>query len=371
MSTCACPPPPGDYSDRLLLMAPPPVARFGRVAFWLMLVLLLGSPLLRTLWPSAKRLQFTCDVFLLMALLISVPALTHALVNNQKLRVFLESVMFMAVILAFSFWIGGRSALGLWLVAVAMLVLVIEIGSNILEYAMEETSERAMRILSPSVSDALDDIREMFDRGRLLYVSVPLGLLSGMALALARGRTGIAGLQYCYLITIGLASLFLAYLIVHAFARMCSSMFSRPAATKTPGQADADFAAAMVATAVRKFYLYETLHDVVLFGILIAFELSLRGISLMNHWKMGSVAMAVAIYALNQLPFSIGQSAMHRDILRGYDEVPRAELQKKLSESAPLSPTSAFIAAQVASGTVGAFLYALMESVFKEKMKMP
>lgn len=96
--------------------------------------------------------------------------------------------------------------------------------------------------------------------------------------------------------------------------------------------------------------------------------LSLLGISV-HSWLTVLLAAAVGVYLLNQVPYTIGQTSMHRAVVRGYSETKRAELLKKLGESAPVSPAPSFIAAQVASGTTGAFLYELLDHVLKEKLK--
>lgn len=54
--------------------------------------------------------------------------------------------------------------------------------------------------------------------------------------------------------------------------------------------------------------------------------------------------------------------------LRGYSEGKRAELIKKLSESAPVWPSSKFIAAQFSGGTVGALVYGLLNELLKSQL---
>ena len=113
----------------------------------------------------------------------------------------------------------------------------------------------------------------------------------------------------------------------------------------------------------------EALRDVVLFGLLLALGLGLLGISILDHWLTALLVAAATVYLLNQLPYSIGQYSMHQAVVRGYSETKRAMLLKKLADSAPVSPAPSFFAAQIGTGTVGAFLFELLGHVLKEKLK--
>jgi hypothetical protein len=321
--------------------------------------------------PTGLRFRFATDVFLLAGLLTCVPIFSHKMAEfrGRPFLVFVESLMFIVVIACWAFWTGGPKIFGYWLTAVAAFVLILEIGSNLLQFLKAETSARVEQCdwnVSTEITANIDSLSRV---GRLAYISVPLGLVFGACIALLRGHPDSSGLRYCYWTMIVLASLYLCYAIVNSFIQMCRPMFSRAGSPNDPLQDTRDFEAAMVITALRNVYLYETLHDVVLFGLLLAFGVSLLGISILHNWLISLLVAAAAVYLLNQLPYTIGQSTMHQAVVRGYSETKRAELLKKLGESAPVNPAPGFIAAQIGSGTVGALLFELLDHLLKEKLK--
>lgn len=144
-----------------------------------------------------------------------------------------------------------------WLPVLAAFILGLEIGSNLLQSLKEETAERVEKCPWQVSREITVDIDSLSRMGRLAYVSVPLGLTCGAIIALVRGRSDVTGFRYCYWTVILLASIYLAYTIVHTFIRMCRPMFSRTAPPTETGQDIRDFEAAMVITALRNVYLYE------------------------------------------------------------------------------------------------------------------
>jgi len=355
-------------------MAEPPSVPPGAVrglVLYSTAVLLVLSVALRLAHPAGVQSRFASNALLLAGLLACVPIFSRKIADSRgrPLLVFVESFMFIAVIAFWALWVGGLGVFGYWLAVLAAFILVLEIGSNLLQTFKEDAVERFEKCPWEVSREIAVDIDNMSHLGRWAYVSVPLGLILGTVIALFRRHPDASGFRYCYGMAIVLASIYLACTIVHIFIQMCRPMFSRSAPPTDAGQDIRDFEAAMVITALRGVYLYEALHDVVLFGLLIVIGLSLLGVSLLHNWFTAVLVAAAAVYVLNQLPYTIGQMSMHRAVVRGYSETQRVELLKKLGESAPVGPAQSFIAAQLGSGTVGALLYALLEHVLAEKLK--
>jgi hypothetical protein len=409
------PPPPPMASPPPLAAPPPPMASPPPLAapppivlrrWWLYALLLVGvlasASLLLFWWRSSAGLLLASQMTLLTVTVCFTPTIAHHLTKRRGrvARVILETLLFAALLFGFGFWLLGNAALGVWIVYATVLILLLEIGSHFVEYHKFITLKRlAKSVLFRNMQGDTEAFEKMFRSELILYISVPIGLVVGTAIGLVRNQTPEAVLALCLQIVLLLASLVLLFFLVYAFARMKDPLFrttqvSSPRITdewmkerkgfiskigkvlrflvpppkpETRDQEQKDLDLACMVADLRKVYLYDAVHNVILLVAFAAVVIRLWGIQIDVKWLIASLVGLSLLF--NQLPYILGQSALHERVLERYEGAKRAEMKEKLKKYSPLFPTSDFLAALFTTGTAGGVLYFLLDNFIKEALK--
>ena len=115
-------------------------------------------------------------------------------------------------------------------------------------------------------------------------------------------------------------------------------------------QEQKDLDLACIVADLRKVYLYDAVHNVILLVAFAAIVAGLWGISIDIKRLVASLVGLSLLF--NQLPYVLGQSAFHEKVLERYEGVKRAEMAEKLKKYAPLFPKSDFLATLFMTGTI-------------------
>ena len=318
--------------------------------------------------------------------------------ENRAARTVAESALFVSLFVAFSYWVFGSRGLGSWIGYAAALTLILEIGSRLVERYVQATLNRIIR--NVSYRDLMTDARsvEKMFRGELvLYLPVPAGLVIGTVVALLENWGPSAALRFSIELVLALASLVLLFFLITAFARMTDALFREDAVSSVSlaegpvrsgalgslgkifrffvpspqvdqdGQEQKDLSLAYMISDLRKAYLYDSAHNVILLVSFAFIMAAMSKISIGIQWVV--LALVGLGFIFGQLPYIIGQSLLHEKILDRYEGVKRAEVAEQLRKNAPLFPTVYFLAALFTTGTAGGLLYFLMDQFLRNALK--
>ncbi|MDQ3907681.1 MAG: hypothetical protein M3268_04985 [Acidobacteriota bacterium] len=370
-----------------------PVAARGRIVVVSALALLL---VVAGLWLAGHfligvraQLLLIVQVTLLAAALTLAPTISYRLTRGRGrvLRVAFESALFVGALALFYFWVWGKRP-GAALIAYAVgLVLLIEIGSHLIEWNKGDNIRRLSRSdLFRNLRLDVESLEAMFRREQWLYAAVPLGLVAGAAVGALRAWEPRETVLFCLQLSLWLASLVLLYFLAVAFARLADPLYSpappeaRPAPPAPPkkqkrrgrGRVQARGAGgsneererasldlACMISDLRKIYFYDAMHNVVLLVVFAAVALRSRDVEIDERLLTG--VLVALTFLLTHLPYVIGQSKLYEKILEPYDGLKRAEIGATLKEHAPMFPKWEALAILVTSSPAGMIVYFFFE----------
>jgi len=322
-----------------------------------------------------------------------IPTLVHQfkVFSGRVVHIAVESILYLIVFLCFSLWLFGSSAFGIWIVYALVLLLLLEVGSNILEWQKDTTLKR----LSSNIplKNYAEEIEKLSGNEVVFYLSVPLGLLAGMIVGLVRHQPSSVIILFCFQLVLLLASFVLSYFLIYDFKRMCDPMFKTgqvsspqivlkknkgflakilevivpPTKPEEVDQEQEDLDLACDLSNLRKVYKYDSLHNVVLLVAFAATLVQLWGKLIDLKWVI--ISLLIMTFVLSELPYAIGQNALHLKVLDRYTGVKHAELTKKLKENAPVFPPLNFIVALTTTGTAGGILYTFFNQFVQDVLK--
>jgi hypothetical protein len=353
-------------------------------------------------WRSGAGVLLFSQMALLTITVCVTPTVAHHLTkrSGRVARVILETLLFASLLLGFGTWLLGNVAFGGWIIYAFVLILLLEVGSHFVEHYKVISLNRLVRSVSfKNIRDDTETFEKMFRSELALYISVPIGLIVGTAIGLDRNLTLEAILALCLQIVLLLASLVLLFFLVYAFARMKDPLFRTtqvsspnisdewmkesesffrkigkvlsflvpPSKPESQDQVQKDLDMAYMVANLRKVYLYDAVHNVVLLVAFAAVVIGLWGIPIDAKWLLASLVGLSLLF--NQLPYVLGQSALHEKILDRYEGTKRADISEKLKKYSPLFPSSDFLAALFTTGTAGGVLYFLLDNFVKAALK--
>lgn len=373
---------------------------FLLIGFGLWIFITLSSPLAG--WVNTTRFLFAGQMILLTIAVCLTPTIAH-LVTQQRgrvARVIVETLLFVALLLGFGWWMFGFGAFGFWIAYAVVLILLLEVGSHLIEQYKIAILKRLSRNVSlKGLQNNAKAIERMFHRELILYISVPLGLIAGTTVGLVRGHTAQTVIVFCLQLVLLLASLVLFYFLVYAFVRMSDPLYkisqvSSPqivdeqmsahlgffsklsrilrflvpsAKPETENQVQKDLDLAYMVSSLRKVYLYDAMHNVILLVAFMAVVVSLWGVAIDPKWLIGSLIGLALVF--NQLPYVVGQSRLHEKVLEQYEGVEHGEVAAQLKKYSPLFPTFDHLTALFATGTAGGLVYFLLDQFVKNTLK--
>jgi hypothetical protein len=376
-------PPPGLSRTKLLpaaLLAATPLVFAGA---W---VAARQSPLWR------GKLLFAGQMALLTAALCLTPTLSYHLTKRwgRAARVVLETALFAAVFALFYVWLWGGEGLGERIRYAILLTLLIEAGGHLVEWDMAKTLARLSKSdLFVNLRPDAETLERMFRRELAIYVPVPFGLVVGTAWGLARGLSSQETVSLSLRVVLWLTSLAILYFLAVGFARMSDALFKgvelppgqaapkaqrrkggkrfRLSASAKAGDGRRVLDMACMVADLRKVYLFDSAHNVVLLVAFAAVALKLQGVGVDEKTLL--LLLLFLSFGFNHLPYIIGQSRLHDKVLEPYQGVERAEINAKLKEHAPFFPRWEFLAVLLTSSPAGGVVYFLLEHSVHDVLK--
>jgi hypothetical protein len=339
---------------------------------------------------------FLAKMTLLTGVVCVVPSFAFQVTKHRgrAVRVVLEATLFVATIILFGIWLIGTSDVGRWIPYAIGLVLVLEVGSHLLDRNRLATLER---LRSTNQLKSLESEAKVFDRmfrnEVALYVPVPISLVIGTVLGLMREWRPEATLVFSVTLTLIFGSAVLLYFLLVTSLRMSTallkisdiptssatdevregriqkivrSLFFFLSAPQSERQADRkkrELDAAYTVADLRRMYLYDAVHNVILLVAFAGVALKLLGVGISAAWFLG--LLIPLSLGLNQLPYMIGQKRLHNAILARYTGIEGAKMAAELKKYSPLFPKPDFLAAFFMTGTGGGVVFLLLEESVK------
>jgi hypothetical protein len=318
------------------------------------------------LFRGRHGLLISLQMILLSTVLCLVPTLTHRFIKLRALRVLLESSLFIALFCAFGLWVFASSPLGAWVYYVSCLVVLLEVGGNLVERYKSVTLGRLThRQAFDKLREVEHSIEAMFGRYLVFYASVPAGLIVGTIIGLVRGSTSGSTVIFSVILVLIIATVTLLCFLPYNLVRVCAPYLMR---TKVPFPKSASKSVvldvSLFAKDLRKIYLYNGAHDSVLLVTFCALIGTHWGFVISLKWLI--VAMIGTMLLLNQVPYVIGQFFLHEKVLERFEGMERAKMAEDLKKYAPLFPTLDFVTAIFGTGTAGGLLLYLFDGLLKK-----
>ncbi len=345
---------------------PPRVAR-GLVLVLIPAALLIGISVLIFQWVGGNGLLFVAQMLLLAVVICLVPTLASFLAKPEKrvVLVTIESSLFSSIVIGFGLWLFGGSAVGSWIAYTVVLIVLIEVGSYIVEWHKDTILNRlSLGSSFKSIRGDADNIEKMFRYEVILYLSVPLSLLIGTSIGFIQHEMVLSTILLCFQILLFLASLVLLCFLVLGFRRMCDPIFKTapvvapqivvkkspwfllrvfeflvpPPPKPIPVMEDTkqkDLDLACDVSELRKVYKYDMLHNAILLVALTSAVVSIRGFTIDVRWLIGLLFTATLLFS--ELPYAIGQYLLHRKVLERYTGSTHAEMSKNFRSMSPCS----------------------------------
>lgn len=409
------------------LSAPPPIiGRIGRfltiISFVIALMicsiaLLNGSstsqPVATPLPPIVLSPFWQGAITLLkgvfVAIIFTVIPMWAAKITEYKSRVsqsITEILMFsivLSIVALFMFKLQGD---GTWMFFAIAIAAILDGGGHLLDYLREnqidqirreidgkqkslkakmKSSRKAVRLEKEInqyqvMQEYLLRFDQIFQRERILYVSLPSGIFLGVIFGIYKDAKVFEYLEYSILFVSLFAMLILGYFVVELFVRMINPVYAgeyTPDVTmvfntsdleKNREEKESALGFAKTTTEIRSMYLYDSAHNIFL---LVSFAYIF--FSSINHilslkWIV-LIALLLLVF-LNQIPFAIGQSLLREYILKKYGSYASGVMESELKkdEFAPLMIKPEFFTSIFTIGA-GGVLIALAESFIKELFK--
>ena len=357
------------------------------IIWWIVLVIFEG-------WLRS-RLPFTISVVGLMVLICSAPVVSGN--SRRALRVLIETLIVIGAVALFLWSQFGAQVMGKWILYTTAIVLVLEIGAHLVEWNKDDSIKRLSQWsdLFKFLESDTSLLDKLFRRQQITYLAIPLGFLIGLHTGLFFGYSDAMTFAVCLIAILLLASLALTYFLINSFVRMIDpiltteEVYSRAVTTTVPKSKakaiiagiqlliivpsdvdeksdNTDLDLAHAATGLRKIYLFDSLHSTLLLLAFVGIILNFAGVNITLTRVFGSLIVAPLIFC--QLPFSVGQTRLHRQLLwrvKGSEEV---EVRKKLDAVAPRFPRFQLLSSLATTGT-GSLLYFLLEELIKNRLK--
>ncbi|HEY6540426.1 MAG TPA: hypothetical protein VIZ18_05790, partial [Ktedonobacteraceae bacterium] len=369
--------------------AVPPPALFRRltIALIILALLVVGIYLVvRTTGGASSTLTGTSSLLfigqmvLLTTAICLVPTFVYRLTGRRVrvMHVFIESLIYIVLFQLFGLWLFGTAALGAWIIYASALIILIEAGSYLVQWRKDATLKRLVNgSLFKSIKGDAEAIEKMARYEVVLYISVPVGLISGMIIGLIRHQGSLQIVEFCFQLVLALAALVLFYFLCVGFKRMCDPLFQTipavlpeaalkkrkgkntprvpPRPRKNLDQQYINLACDV--SGLRKVYKFDALHNTIMLVAFLAVVTKVTFVAVDMKWIIAGLLLLTLVFS--EIPYGIGQYLLHQRILENYTGGKHAEMAKTLQDSAPTFPPWEFLGALLTTGTAGGILYVL------------
>lgn len=267
-----------------------------------------------------------------------------------------------------------------WILFAVLIVAFLDIGAHLIDSIREATFRRIDRTWQyKSLRKDAASFDELYKYERILYIALPLGIMLGVLFGVFQKATEIEIALFCVRAITLAAFLILILITFKSFKLMIVPMYQL---SNSPNQKlvftskqreDAKIkeekmiSLAIMSTDLRKLYLYDSTHNILLMFLFGYSFLITYGATI--ELKYLILAILLATLAFSQFPYVYGQNLLHEKALEPFEGLPRAEVDEKIKKYAPLYPTSHFLAALLTNGTAGGLVFFLLDYFVKGLIK--
>jgi hypothetical protein len=261
-----------------------------------------------------------------------------------------------------------------------LVVAFLDIGAHLVDWLRESTFRRVDKTWQyKSLRKDAASFDELYKYERILYAALPLGIMIGTFMGIFQKATEIE-VAILSIRAITLSALLILILITYkSFKQMIVPMYPfsnppdrRPVFTSrqrndVKGKEEKTFSLAIMSTDLRKLYLYDSTHNILLMFLFMYSLLLTYNVRIELKFLVLTVLLATLIFS--QFPYVLGQYLLHQKVLEVFEGSPRAEVDEKLKRYVPLFPTFHFIAALLSTGTAGGLVFFLLDNFVKGLFK--
>ena len=344
-----------------------------------LLVLVVLGLIIAGVFLGWHRLLFATRMLLLTTSVCVTPTLSYylTLLWGRVARAILESLLFNVIVVSFYLWLWGSEGVGHWIIYPVTLILIVEAGGHLVEWNKIRTLKRLSKSkLFANIQSETEALERMFQYEKLLYLPLPLGLIAGTIWGIAKDLDPTRTIHICVQLIFWGASVALVVFLMISFVRMADPLLDdrelpalggsggkpgrkkfRLKASATTHEARKTLDLTMMVVDLRKVYLFDSSHSVIL---LVACAAIALGWGAENKLLL-VIVFVMATFVFNHPPYIIGQSRLHENVLKPYEGLQRAEINAKLKEHAPYFPKWEFLAVMLTSSPAGGAVYFLLE----------
>ncbi len=316
------------------------------------------------------------------SILSLVPNIAAKLVRDEnriKLSV-AEILIFMIVLSGIAYDLFKLQGDGTWMLFAAFVVAFLDIGAHLVDWFRESTFRRVDKTWQyKSLRQNTASFDKLYKYERILYAALPLGILIGTFIGIFQKLKEIE-IAITSIQAVALSAFLILVLITYkSFKQMIVPMYplsnppnQRPVFTSkerddAKNKEEKTFSLAVMSTDLRKLYLYDSTHNILLMFLFIGSLLLTYNVQIELKYLVLSVLLATLIFS--QFPYVLGQYRLHQKVLEAFEGFPRVEVDEKLKKYIPLFPTFHFLAALLSTGTAGGLLFFLIDSFVKGLFK--
>lgn len=320
---------------------------------------------------------------LVTALMLTyIPTLAARIVRdtNKAFLAFMEILLFTIVICIVAILLFKFKGNGVWIIYSIATISILDIGAHIIDYVRERTlkrvyNNRQYRLLLTEAKS----FENMLEREKLLYIALPAGIIVGTLIGVFTKKSQLVIFLLCIRIITLIASPIQLFFIVKSIQQMIIPMyyaiipprikpiFSLNERKNFQKEEHEILSSSIMSTDLRKLYLFDISHNILLLIIFILTFSYTYGFVLGYQWIV--ILILASMMLFSQFPYTIGQYFLHQKVLDWYEGLSRAEINKWLNENIPLFPTFDFLTAIFASGTAGGLILYLLDNFIKELFK--
>jgi len=315
----------------------------------------------------------------ILSLIPTIAAKIAGVTNRIKLSATEIFLFAIAIVSIASILVGLKNNIG-WISFAVFTIAFLDIGAHLIDWIRESTFRRVDKTWQyKSLREDTASFDKLYNFERILYAAIPLGIVLGTFIGVIQKLTEIEiALLSVRAITL-FAFLILVFITFKSFKLMIVPMYNltNPPAQRAiftgkqregaKSKEEKSLSLAIMSTDLRKLYLYDSTHNILLM-FLFAYSFLLT-YGRIIELKFLVIAIMLATIMFSQFPYVLGQYFLHQKTLEPFEGLPRAEVEEKIRKYAPLYPTFHFLGALLTSGTAGGLAYFLLDNFVKGLFK--
>ena len=330
-------------------------------------------------WGYLATIAKGSFVALILSLIPTIATWVVGVKNRIKLAL-TEVLLFSIATIGISYALSQLTGNNRWVLFTIFIISFLDIGAHIIDSIREATFRRIDKTWQyKSLRKDASSFDKLYNYERILYVALPLGIMLGTFIGLFRKATELEIALLSIQAVMLSAFLILVLITFKSFRQMIVPMYRQTNSLNQPpifsskqrddakSREEKMLSLVIMSTDLRKLYLYDSTHNILLLFLFIYAILMTYGIAI--ELKFLILAILITTLLFSQLPYVLGQYFLHQKALEPFEGLARAEVDEQIKKYAPLYPTFHFLAALITSGTAGGLAFFLLDNFIKGLFK--